>query len=373
MLYDRKIRYLDYLDGGSRLRSAGFVKTDRKDGLCNIQVQVGGLHLMDRQDLTVRARGGGKEVVLGGFPLRDGKGGLYLRHRDAQDLGGSGEPSERISYEELEEIFVDLGKGRELACRWREPQAGEATLKEAAAKPGRKEIPGWEVSDAKMPLPWDAPVGEEEVAVPALFPKPRQSEASVTIPQQLPDVVPELILGPRQDEIPAALPKPRQDEIPAAPPKPHQGEASLVSADLPDLRQDEASATSSATLPEPPHPPRLYEDKWEQLSSIYPHITPFQDKRGYLRIGPEDFVVLQKQYHRLVANSFLLHGYYHYGHLILARVRRMGELRYYVGVPGNFYEKEKEVAVLFGFESFECKQEPVRDGDFGYYCIRVDL
>ncbi len=123
----------------------------------------------------------------------------------------------------------------------------------------------------------------------------------------------------------------------------------------------------------PTIPEQLYEDKWQQLSSIYPHIAPFGDERDYLSIGPSDFVVLQKQYHRLVTNSFLLHGYYNYAHLILSRVERFGEIRYYVGVPGNFYEKERQVAVMFGFESFECKREPVQMGDFGYYCIRVDI
>jgi hypothetical protein len=42
-----------------------------------------------------------------------------------------------------------------------------------------------------------------------------------------------------------------------------------------------------------------------------------------------------------------------------------------VGVPGNYYEKEKQVAVMFGFESFETKTEPAKEGDFGYYMIGV--
>ena len=41
--------------------------------------------------------------------------------------------------------------------------------------------------------------------------------------------------------------------------------------------------------------------------------------------------------------------------------------------PGNYYDREKEVAVLFGFESFECAKEPVRTGDYGYYMMRVEL
>ena len=47
--------------------------------------------------------------------------------------------------------------------------------------------------------------------------------------------------------------------------------------------------------------------------------------------------------------------------------------QFYIGVPGNFYEKEKQVAVLFGFESFEGQREPAGNGDFGYYMVRVEI
>ena len=44
-----------------------------------------------------------------------------------------------------------------------------------------------------------------------------------------------------------------------------------------------------------------------------------------------------------------------------------------MGVPGNYYDKEKQVAIMFGFESFECAEEPAGLGDFGYYIIRVNI
>ena len=56
---------------------------------------------------------------------------------------------------------------------------------------------------------------------------------------------------------------------------------------------------------------------------------------------------------------------------IETRVEKRGEILYYIGVPGSYYEKEKQVAVMFGFESFECEEEPARYGDFGYYMMKV--
>jgi len=120
-------------------------------------------------------------------------------------------------------------------------------------------------------------------------------------------------------------------------------------------------------------PVKLLEDKWQQLCVIYPHINPFHDKREYLSIGPSDFVLFPAAAYKMVNNSFLLHGYYNYRHLILTRVERKGESVYYIGVPGNYFEKEKQVAIMFGFESFECEEEPAQTGDFGYYMMRTEL
>lgn len=118
---------------------------------------------------------------------------------------------------------------------------------------------------------------------------------------------------------------------------------------------------------------RLLENKWAQLWAIYPHIKPFNDEREYISIGPSDFVLFPEASYKMVNNSFLLHGFYNYNHLLLARVERRGEAAYYIGVPGNFYEKEKQVAIMFGFESFECAEEPAQAGDFGYYMMRTGL
>ena len=102
----------------------------------------------------------------------------------------------------------------------------------------------------------------------------------------------------------------------------------------------------------------MKDTKWEQLSSIYPHIHPFRDAREFLSVGPEDFVVLQERCYQMTHNSFLLHGYYNYRHLLLLRQETAGQAKYYIGVPGNFYEREKQVARMFGFESFEGAREP---------------
>lgn len=119
----------------------------------------------------------------------------------------------------------------------------------------------------------------------------------------------------------------------------------------------------------------ISEDKWEQLQKSYRQIHPFGDERIFLSIEPRDFIILRASYQKLVNNSFLLHGFYNYRHLILGPDRNLGEEegeQFYLGVPGTYFEREKMVAVMFGFEGFEC-DGAVETGKFGYYMRRVEL
>ena len=114
-------------------------------------------------------------------------------------------------------------------------------------------------------------------------------------------------------------------------------------------------------------------DKWDRLCQKYPVIHPFGDGRGYLSVVPDDLAVLRQEFRKMAHNSFLLHGFYNYRHLILGRLPDGGGWRYYLGVPGNFYDREKMVAEMFGFEAFEGEKERARPGDFGYYMKKVEI
>ena len=112
----------------------------------------------------------------------------------------------------------------------------------------------------------------------------------------------------------------------------------------------------------------IKEDKWEQILDTYDQIHPYGDERVYVKLEPKDFVILQAKYQHLVNNSFLLHGFYNYRYVILGK-----ENDFYLGVPGVYYEREKMVALMFGFEAFECQSGEARPGEFGYYLRKVEL
>lgn len=120
-------------------------------------------------------------------------------------------------------------------------------------------------------------------------------------------------------------------------------------------------------------PAETYENKWGELCKKYDIVHPFGNKEEYLSIKPRDFIIFPEKYQNLVNNSFLLHGYYNYQHIILGKKEDGGQNVYYIGVPGVYYEREKMVAIMFGFEGFECGSKRASNGGFGYYMRRVEL
>ncbi|MBQ6806198.1 MAG: hypothetical protein IJO97_02055 [Lachnospiraceae bacterium] len=134
------------------------------------------------------------------------------------------------------------------------------------------------------------------------------------------------------------------------------------------IQKIKSADVSAASEEKNPKEVPLCEDKWEQLLTTYEKIHPYGDERTYIKLEPKDFIVLCSNYQHLVNNSFLLHGFYNYRYLILGK-----EKDFYIGVPGVFYEREKMVALMFGFEAFECEGGVAEEGKFGYYLRKVEL
>ena len=134
---------------------------------------------------------------------------------------------------------------------------------------------------------------------------------------------------------------------------------------------------------------RLHEDKWKQLCCLYPVCHPFGADEEYISIAPKDFVILRKEYQNLVSNSFLLHSFYNYHHVILGKSGDQNDEVFYIGAPGAYLEREKKVAVMFGFEGFALSERGnrpraaagdagrragnIETGAFGYYMRKVEI
>ncbi len=94
------------------------------------------------------------------------------------------------------------------------------------------------------------------------------------------------------------------------------------------------------------------------------------------KIQKKDLVMLPRCEWRLANNSFLIHGYYNYHHLILTVI----DNRLKLGVPGVYYPQEAKAAESFGFPEFVnlkelevelTEDEENRQETFGYWCREV--
>ena len=116
---------------------------------------------------------------------------------------------------------------------------------------------------------------------------------------------------------------------------------------------------------------------WEQMARNYIKVLAFEYDNGceILSIKPQDIGLLPRDIWVYGNNSFLLHGYYNYRHLILARLNNpQGNPRFLLGVPGHYFSNEKNMASMFGFPHFVlAKKQPEEDGRFGYWYTDIRL
>ncbi len=112
------------------------------------------------------------------------------------------------------------------------------------------------------------------------------------------------------------------------------------------------------------------------LFNNFQRMYPFEDNEvaWCVKIEPQDIGMLPMESWVLGNNSFLLHGYYSYRHLIFARLNDDKEARYVLGVPGIYHNREKFMARMFGFENFKSiKRRDRRSGEFGYWYVPIML
>lgn len=114
----------------------------------------------------------------------------------------------------------------------------------------------------------------------------------------------------------------------------------------------------------------------KHLFDVYPRIYPFEDNEILLcvKIEPKDIGMLPKDLWALSNNSFLMHGFYCYHHLIFAKLKDRYGCRYILGIPGIYHSRERFMARMFGFECFKSiRRRELRQGDFGYWYIDVNF
>lgn len=317
-MYWKEMIYLGLYKNGERQGNAGFLKVEQRDGEGKMTVSVKNVPRTIDGKYAVRYYSGSDWKETEGITLRDGCGQWERREADS-----------------LEQVRLQIM----LPGGYRVEGVGRN-----AAEKRQPESTGDIMPEGKQPEPIVAAASEGTQPERRLS-EPESTAAAVPGERQPIPIVAAVHGGKQAAPAVAAAPERKRSER-----RPSEPEPRILTADTLSVEG-------------------LKEDKWAQILDTYDNIRPYADERVYVKLEPKDFIILSGKYQHLVHNSFLLHGFYNYRHIALGKE---GDA-YVLGVPGVFYEREKMVALMFGFEAFECEGGEPKAGGFGYYLRQVEL
>ena len=379
--YHRLISYIYAYEGGIKGKNTGFAKLETRGTSCRIQVSVRRV-FAGGSPIGVYLLAGQEEIRIGTLFVRGGNG-EFRAVVNCENIEGSGCNMEECcgltlhetdsawrAYTTIWEDAVAHAAEVELAdvtaekVREQEAEKEEATRKLAeraqeAEGQNAEEVPDIsETSDHQ----------EVEIVQEAQTETPQESfqesnqEAQTETPQESSqESFQEAQTEARRKDSQESTREVRKEALPDSPPD-HQEAFQPGSQN-----QKQPQPDSSKEFPkEDPA-----ESLWDRLRVTYPKVTAFECADGceILVIKPQDIGLLPRENWVYGNNSFLLHGYYNYRYLILARLGKPGERgRYILGVPGHYGNNEKYMAAMFGFDRFvRSTRQPPRDSRFGYW------
>lgn len=103
---------------------------------------------------------------------------------------------------------------------------------------------------------------------------------------------------------------------------------------------------------------------------------PFDDGEiaECVRLEPKDIGLLPMNTWVLGNNSFLLHSYCNFRHILFGKKLTRTGCEYLLMVPGVMNKHEEQLAKMFGFQNFKCsRRRYARSGEFGYWYIPINF
>lgn len=137
------------------------------------------------------------------------------------------------------------------------------------------------------------------------------------------------------------------------------GVAAKIPAETQHLQQKAHRANATQT------------DPFEKLFVRADYIDAFDDDYFYdcIEVSPEKLKCLNQNEIDIAGNSFLLHGYYNFRHILFGRVHdNLDNTKYFIGVPGMYCNRERYMASMFGFNNFKkSHRSDYANPYFGYW------
>lgn len=146
----------------------------------------------------------------------------------------------------------------------------------------------------------------------------------------------------------------------------------LTSVDrLQTVQEASANAVSEASANAVSDASEKMEDSVEKVFFRADYVDAFDDDYFYdcIETSPEKLAGLNLSEKNILENSFLLHGYYNFRHVLFGRVRdNLDNTKYFIGVPGMYCNRERYMASIFGFNNFKkSHRSDYKNPCFGYW------
>lgn len=317
--YQRLISYLYAYEGETKGKNIGYAKIETRGEQCRIQVNAKKI-FVGSNDIGVYLLSQTGETQIGKIFVRNGIGEFRINIASKELEGCFG-----LTMHDIENTW------RSYTTIWEDSvlQTAQIQLQDVTSEKIKEQVE----------KPQEQEKEEEEIE---LFPITKEIELELEKETQVEEIVKET------DEV--------QQETKAPDPE--------NPLKLEELEKEEESQAKHSKV-------------WDQMSGKYVKVLAFDYENGceILSIVPQDIGLLPRETWGYGNNSFLLHGYYNYRHLILARLENpKGAPRYLLGVPGHYFHNEKYMAAMFGFPQFVlAKKQPETDGRFGYWYTDIRL
>lgn len=304
--FHRMVTYLYLYEGNQKTRNVGYAKIEKRDAHYRVEIHMKNTGLMEH-DIPVYFY----TQNATGFP------GILLG--STHFSRGAGEFKELVDSADLSNTGYNISNIKGIFCP---------------------------VSDRQMILSqWDDDVFDRNSFFPVDDSAPKVSPVPL--------------------ENPVSNIAPISKETPIPPSEPVDLKAAEAAVDLCGI-PSESTSTQIPNL----KMPKSHSSRWNFIMENFPPVAPFPAETSFewVQLELKDLHLLPKSYWHLNNNSFLLHGFFNYHHLILGKKKDTQPCEWLLGVPGVFQNPERVMATLFGFPDFHSTSEAnTKTGQFGYW------
>ncbi len=411
--YRRLISYIYAYEGGVKGKNIGFAKIDMRGPQCRIQVNVKKVYV-GSSDIGVYLLYTGGELLLGRIFIRGGAGEFrtQVQSENVDDSGIRMEDCYGLTIHDVENAWQSYTTiWEDAVAQTAELQLAEITAEnirrqqderekqEQERVPEQNMVPEESLQETaesensqekkmmavELPISAEierelekeeqkqestAPWGDDETEIKI------KDEAMETVQQQdRQPVVPAVSRKAAEPDEQAADVSKQETE--ARPTKTEKTVSGIFQSDAPEKTRGPEDAARLAELDREENEELADTNIWQKMSGQYTKVLAFDYDNSceILSIKPQDIGLLPRETWVYGNNSFLLHGYYNYRHLILAKLQDPQKPpRYLLGVPGHYFSNEKYMASMFGFPHFVlARKQPQGDGRFGYWYTDIRL